>query len=308
MLRAGWDRLSLLSSQTARKVCLPHRVRLGSSQLVGQTFGGPSVRSTRLVGTVTTSLFNSLPQHSNLDSLWPEIRHAVSQDSRTLVVLDDDPTGCQTAYDVNVILDSSMQTLIDQFKRNEKLFYIINNTPAMPAEEAKEFKKGLVHRLDLAARMTTYCDMQLISRGDSTLRGHFPIEVDCILSTYPLPFDGVILAPAFFDGGRVTVNDVHYLQEGETLTPVSETPFAKDAHFGYKHSDLKAWIMEKCNTQRGDINLVSISLEDIRQGGPLQVANKLENMPMNTIVIVNGALIFKLLRLLFPNLSMLCSC
>ena len=55
----------------------------------------------------------------------------------------------------------------------------------------------------------------------------------------------VLLVPYFEAGGRYTVNDVHYVAEGEQLIPAAETPFAKDAAFGYRNSNLRAWVEEK---------------------------------------------------------------
>jgi uncharacterized protein YgbK (DUF1537 family) len=59
--------------------------------------------------------------------------------------------------------------------------------------------------------------------------------------------EGLITAliPAFFEGNRFTKNDIHYWKNGEEWIPVGETPYAKDATFGYKNSDLKRWIEEK---------------------------------------------------------------
>jgi uncharacterized protein YgbK (DUF1537 family) len=182
-------------------------------------------------------------------------------------------------------------TLIDQLKRNEKLFYIITNTRAMEKKAAEKFTIELMNKLNLASRFGTRQELQMVSRGDSTLRGHFPLEVNSICSTFPQSFDGIILAPAFFEGGRITVDDIHYLQEGDMLTPVADTPFAKDPHFSYESSDLKNWIKEKYGGAEGVINTVSISLEDIRRKGPYHIANVLSNVPPGpNVIIVNGKL------------------
>ena len=54
-----------------------------------------------------------------------------------------------------------------------------------------------------------------------------------------------VLAPFFFQGGRFTINDVHYVAEGDNLVPAGETQFAKDATFGYKSSNLRDYVLEK---------------------------------------------------------------
>lgn len=116
-------------------------------------------------------------------------------------------------------------------------------------------------------------------RCDSTLRGHFPLETDLIsksidkllasASARMSHVDVVAFIPAFFDGGRLTMNDIHYVVEGNNMVPAGMTPFAKDAHFGYKSSNLIEFVREKVH----DVdNIVSISLDDIREGGPHKVA------------------------------------
>ena len=77
----------------------------------------------------------------------------------------------------------------------------------------------------------------VVSRGDSTLRGHFPLEVDVINEELG-PFDATLLVPAFLEGGRTTVDGVHRLH-GQ---PVHETALARDRLFGYISSDLPAWV------------------------------------------------------------------
>jgi hypothetical protein len=45
---------------------------------------------------VSKSILDMVPQSKNTESLWPQLREAVSINPRRLIVLDDDPTGCQT--------------------------------------------------------------------------------------------------------------------------------------------------------------------------------------------------------------------
>ena len=45
--------------------------------------------------------------------------------------------------------------------------------------------------------------------------------------------DGEILCPFFLEGGRVTIDNVHYVKEGNILIPAGMTEFAKDQSFGY---------------------------------------------------------------------------
>src|SRR5439155_7866528 len=118
----------------------------------------------------------------------------------------------------------------------------------------------------LAASKQTGRGFVVVSRSDSTLRGHFPAETDALGEVLG-PFDGVLLAPFFEAGGRHTIADIHYLAEGDWLTPVAETQFARDATFGYRNSNLRAWVEEKSNGRIRADAVVSIPIEALRRGG-----------------------------------------
>jgi uncharacterized protein YgbK (DUF1537 family) len=84
----------------------------------------------------------------------------------------------------------------------------------------------------------------LVSRSDSTLRGHYPVETNIIAEELG-PFDAHFLIPAFFEGGRITRNAIHYLWSGDKLIPCHETEFAKDSVFGYSTAYLPDYVAEK---------------------------------------------------------------
>ena len=84
----------------------------------------------------------------------------------------------------------------------------------------------------------------LVSRSDSTLRGHFPTETD-VLTDELGPFDMPFMTPAFFEAGRVTIDGVHYIRDQGGLTRTDQTPFAKDSVFGYSTSYLPDYVEEK---------------------------------------------------------------
>ena len=48
-----------------------------------------------------------------------------------------------------------------------------------------------------------------------------------------MAIDGVLLAPAFLEAGRLTAADIHWARVGRGLVPVGETEFARDPVFGY---------------------------------------------------------------------------
>ena len=221
------------------------------------------------------------------ENLLPEIQAHNRQTAETLVVLDDDPTGTQTVYGVPVLTEWSEETLEAEFRRETPVFYILTNSRSLTEAETTELHETLAHRLDGVARKTGR-RYQLVNRGDSTLRGHFPAEPAALQRGWGQQADAWLLVPFFREGGRLTAHDVHFIAEGETLTPAAETPFARDATFGYRASDLKAWVEEKTGGSVRADDVVSISLETIRQGGPEEVAKRLRPLNAAQVVVVNA--------------------
>ena len=204
-----------------------------------------------------TARVNKAKLFASLTAPWPEdllprIREAVAKGRRKLVVLDDDPTGTQTVHDVPVLTSWDMEALRAELADDAPCFYLLTNTRAVPAAEAIQINREIGRNLTIAAgQHPGRQDIVVVSRSDSTLRGHFPAEVDALgLALTPsLESSGptrrprlppVLLVPYFEAGGRYTVNDVHYVAEGDELVPAAETPFARDAAFGYRHSNLRA--------------------------------------------------------------------
>lgn len=111
-------------------------------------------------------------------------------------------------------------------------------------------------------------DFIIVSRGDSTLRGHFPLETEVLRTTIEQQssrqFDGEILLPFFQEGGRLTINNIHYVQEGQELIPAGNTEFAQDRTFGFQSSHLGEWIEEKSDGSFTKENTTYISLDDLR--------------------------------------------
>ena len=125
----------------------------------------------------------------------------------------------------------------------------------------------------------------VISRSDSTLRGHYPGEVEALAQALGEPYHATLLIPFFLEGGRYTLHDVHYLQDGDTLTPVGESEFAKDTTFGFASSDLRAWVAEKTGGRVPAEAVVSLSLSDIREGGPDALTERLLALEGQTVVV-----------------------
>ena len=233
------------------------------------------------------SLFASLPPPWP-EEVLPSIQEAVTKAGRSIVVIDDDPTGTQTVYDVPVLTEWTRAAIEQEFREKAPLFYIQTNSRSFPTDKAREVAREIGERLRLASDATGR-SFTVISRSDSTLRGHYPSEVDAL--AHPLEMDYAIrvIVPFFLEGGRYTINDIHWVEEGELLTPVGETPFARDASFGYTSSNLRDWIEEKTGNTIAANKITSISLKTIREEGPVMVSRQLMRMPPGGVCIVNAA-------------------
>ncbi|GAA0181286.1 four-carbon acid sugar kinase family protein [Clostridium sediminicola] len=234
-----------------------------------------------------TVIEESLPNEWSED-LVQDIDELLNKSKHKLVVLDDDPTGTQTVHDLPILTEWSIDILTEEFKNDEyNAFYILTNSRAMSEENAIALNKEIAQNLKEAAKNTD-SSFAIVSRGDSTLRGHFLKEVNALQEALQEKFDGWILFPYFLEGGRYTANDIHYVKEGVDFIPAGLTPFADDHTFGYKSSNLKEWIEEKTNGDVKKEDVVSITLDDIRKSGPDKVKEKLVKLFDSQICIVNA--------------------
>lgn len=206
-----------------------------------------------------------------------------------IVALDDDPTGTQTCHDVHVLTVWDNATLVNEFRNTPHGggFFILTNSRALHPPQARALMQEICTNLKAAAKEAGIA-FEIISRSDSTLRGHFPLELLTVEETIGLS-DTWILCPFFLQGGRYTINDVHYVAEGDKLVPAAETQFAKDATFGYKSSNLKDWAVEKSKGFISKSRVQSISIETIRQGGKDAVKKELSGFVRGSTVIINAA-------------------
>lgn len=233
-----------------------------------------------------SELFASLPAPWPQD-LLPGIRAAVAASPRKLVVLDDDPTGTQTVYDLPVLTTWDVPALRAELENDAPCFYILTNSRSLRASEAHRLNLEIARNLKLAAAEIG-AEFSIVSRSDSTLRGHFPGEPLALAEALG-DFDAVIVIPYFEAGGRFTVGDVHYVAEGDTLVPSAETPFARDAAFGYRSSNMRAWVAEKTGGKISAHSVATISIYELRQGGPKVVGGRLLEMAFGNVCVVNAA-------------------
>jgi uncharacterized protein YgbK (DUF1537 family) len=209
------------------------------------------------------------------------LAHALSADLRRVVVLDDDPTGSQSAAGVEVILRPQPGEFTRFFAGGDRACYVLTNSRALPREGAVHLVAGIRRVVESAARAAGR-EVAFVLRGDSTLRGHVFAETDAIAP----PGAVVLFVPAFPDGGRRTVGGVHYLDQEGTPVPVSETEFAADPVFGYRSRRLADWVREAGGPHRA---AQLVTLGELRAGGPGAVAGALRAAPAGTVVIPDAA-------------------
>ncbi len=235
-------------------------------------------------------LLNQLPPEWQDGNLRKKIYEMNQLMKRKIVVLDDDPTGVQTVHDVLVLTKWNKELLLEAFHHPESLFFILTNTRGMESSEAARINHEIAANVLEVAKAESF-HVQFISRSDSTLRGYYPLETDILSQETERitgkKYDGHLIIPAFFEAGRYTVGNVHFLKEDEVLTPVHQTEFAKDKVFGFSHSNLIDWVIEKTNNRFSQEDCTSISVDKIREG-PLAVEVILNGVTANRPVIINA--------------------
>lgn len=222
------------------------------------------------------------------EDLLPRIRAELEISDQTLLVLDDDPTGTQTVHDVPVLTEWSVSSLSRELRAGTPLLFLLTNSRSLPPAGANGLAKEIARNLHEAV-LATGCRFQLISRSDSTLRGHYPSELltaAMVLNLDRLPH---LIIPFFAEGGRYTINDVHYVAEGDELVPAAETPFAQDASFGFNNSNLRAWVEEKTGGRVPADEVRSLGLDVLRGGDFEAVTQWLRQLPASSVGVVNAA-------------------
>jgi uncharacterized protein YgbK (DUF1537 family) len=188
-----------------------------------------------------------------------------------IIVLDDDPTGSQTVHSCLLLMRWDVDTLRlglrDTYggKLRAPIIFVLTNTRSLTPEDATKVTREVCQNLKVAIAAENIQDFLVVSRSDSTLRGHYPVETDAIASELG-SFDAHFLVPAFFEGGRITRDSIHYLIIDGTPTPVHETEFALDSVFGYHHSYLPDYVEEKTQGKITANQVERFLLDDIRNG------------------------------------------
>ncbi|ASS37715.1 four-carbon acid sugar kinase family protein [Mogibacterium pumilum] len=215
----------------------------------------------------------------------------IKNNNKKIVVLDDDPTGVQTVHDISVFTGWDADSLREAFTEENNLFYILTNSRGFTEEQTRAAHLEIAEAVDKAAKKSRR-EYIFISRSDSTLRGHYPLETKLLKECYEhntgVHLDGEILCPFFKEGGRFTIDDVHYVKYGDELVPAHETEFAKDKTFGYKAANLPDYVEEKTAGEYKAADVISISLEDIHNMDFDKIESQLLSAEGFNKIIVNA--------------------
>lgn len=237
--------------------------------------------------------FHTVEERSKTDTDKAEalLSQAMEGFHKKLVVLDDDPTGVQTVHDVSVYTDWEEESIRKGFEEKEVMFFILTNSRSFSVEETTKVHQDIAARVAKVARELGQ-DFMIISRGDSTLRGHYPLETqllaDGLTKNEGVVIDGEIICPFFPEGGRYTMDNIHYVKEQDNLVPAGMTEFARDKTFGYKSSDLTEYVEEKTEGKYHKEDCITISLDELNALDVQGIKDKLMSAQNMAKIIVNA--------------------
>jgi uncharacterized protein YgbK (DUF1537 family) len=239
--------------------------------------------------SISCEILKSYPK-ADLQAIEKALQSEFKQFDRKIIVLDDDPTGTQTVHGISVFTDWNHNSLTEGFQEENSMFYILTNSRGMTSAQTEQIHREIVKVLEQVSKELNRPYI-LVSRSDSTLRGHYPLETETLrkaIEKNGRSIDAEVLAPFFLAGGRYTLNNIHYVQEGERLTPAGQTEFARDKSFGFKSSHLGEWCEEKTGGAFKAESVTFITLEEIRACDYTGIYNKLMKVKNFNKIVVNA--------------------
>lgn len=215
----------------------------------------------------------------------------IAKNPKKIIVLDDDPTGVQTVHDIAVYTHWDKDSIRQGFAEDKHIFFILTNSRAFTEEQTIKAHNEIADVIEEVSKETGI-EYIIISRGDSILRGHWPLETEILRDSFEKhtgkKVDGEIMCPFFKEGGRLTIDNVHYVRYGDELVSANETEFAKDKTFGYSAETLPGYVEEKTHGRYKASDVVCISLEDIHDMNIDKIESQLMSVTGFNKVVVNA--------------------
>ena len=232
-------------------------------------------------------LVGSSPNMS-LDFSDQELLSLIKNKYDSIIILDDDPTGTQTVHDIPILTRWTKEIIFNELKAGTFLFYILTNSRSLDHASAASLGQEIANNIKQASKALSK-DCLIISRSDSTLRGHYPLELEILIDTFSThPFVQFVV-PAFFEGGRYTIDNIHYVKEGQQMIPAAETPFAQDKVFGYSTSDMIDWLRDKYDNDLGHRQVHFLSIADLETRQAVHLIQKIDDYNEGDICIINAS-------------------
>jgi uncharacterized protein YgbK (DUF1537 family) len=237
------------------------------------------------------SILATLPPPLVVPDALAQIASHLAQTGTRFVALDDDPTGTQTLQGVDIIAGLSPDDLQAVWEGAPGLSVVLTNTRSLSPQTAAALVRDLGQTLERESARRGL-PLWLAVRGDSTLRGHMPLETDTlcdVASEHGRPYEAVLFTPAYLEARRITVGDVQWVGTDDGWVAAAETEYATDSTFGYRSSNLRGYLEEKSGGRWRAAEVTSVDLTTIRSGGPDAVAAVLAEVRGARPVVVNAA-------------------
>ncbi|MFV0426793.1 MAG: four-carbon acid sugar kinase family protein [Beutenbergiaceae bacterium] len=192
------------------------------------------------------------------------------------LVLDDDPTGTQSATGVEVLLQWDADRFADVVAQNDSV-YVLTNTRAVPQAEAVALIERIRDESTVQAQRLGL-RVRYVLRGDSTLRGHVFAESEVLMGR-----DAILaFVPAFPDGGRVTEGGIHYVTVDGARIRADQSEYAQDPVFGFDTADLVEYV-----NKYGGRAAQLLPLEAVERGAD-ELADALGKMQPGTVALFDA--------------------
>ena len=210
-----------------------------------------------------SELLTHLSQPPAKDPL-PAIHEALEHSGRSIIVLDEDPSGAQGVFDVPVLTHLDAQSIRAAIDQAPPLLFILTNSRTLTTTQTVQLHQ------DLGNILKEYGDeIIIISRSNSSLNERFPLETETLKTALDIPEAPTLFIPFLETRQQLTLHDTHYFLEGGGEGELTHS-YLPDA-------------LRKNSQQK--IPIHSISLEELRSR---DLSEKLDALPPSSICIVNA--------------------